>query len=75
MPDLLETKPRNQTGNQRILGMQKGGEKMNIWLANTLIEIAWLGLTGFLVYTGHWIWAIFTLFGAFICGYSYKKEG
>ena len=43
-------------------------------LANVLVEICWLSVTCFLIYTGHWIWAIFTLLGAFISGYSYKKE-
>ena len=77
MPDLLETKPRNQTGNQRILGMQKGGEKMNVFwlfmLINFIFQLSWLIATCFLIYTGHYIWAIFTFLGAFLSGYTYNK--
>ena len=46
-----------------------------IWVANTVIEVAWLTSTCFLVYTGHWGWAIFTLIGAFVSGYTpYTKR-
>jgi hypothetical protein len=43
-------------------------------IANTIIEVAWLSATCFLVYSGHWIWAIFTLIGAFCCGYTTRPK-